>query len=110
MRRPSNSNEVPPPSFTTKSQRTRSGTCSHSHFAPWVAPASSSAVTITSSSPDSGRQPSSASATTAAISAATWLFMSSAPRPHTQSSRSSPDHGSTDQSSASASTVSTWPR
>ena len=36
--------------------------------------------------------------------------MSSAPRPQTQPSRSSPDHGSTVHSSGSASTVSTWPR
>ena len=74
-----------------RSPRSRSapcpGICSHSHFAPWIAPASSSAVTITSSSPDSGRQPSSASvAARRAISAATWLFMSSAPRPQTQPS------------------------
>ena len=55
-------------------------------------------MTITFSSPDSGRQPSSASAVAAAISAATWLFMSSAPRPQTQPSLSSPDHGSTLQS------------
>src|SRR3954451_14732168 len=92
------------------SQRTFSGICSHSHFAPCTAPASSSAVTITSSSPDSGRHPSSASEHAAAISAATCDFMSSAPRPQTQPSRSSPDHGSTLQSDASASTVSTCPR
>src|SRR4051794_34245126 len=110
MRRSRNWNESPPPSFTTTSQRTLSGICSHSHLAPWVAPASSSAVTITSSSPDSGRQPSSASVHAAAISAATCDFMSSAPRPQTQPSRSSPDHGSTLQSDASASTVSTCPR
>ena len=36
--------------------------------------------------------------------------MSSAPRPHTQPSRSSPDHGSRCHSPGSASTVSTWPR
>src|SRR3954447_15852845 len=110
MRRSRNENESPPPSFTTMSQRTFSGICSHSHLAPCTAPASSSAVTITSSSPDSGRQPPSASEQAAAISAATCDFMSSAPRPQTQPSRSSPDHGSTLQSDASASTVSTCPR
>src|SRR5207302_7074004 len=106
-RRPSNSNESPPPSFTTRSARTLSGCSSQSHLAPCSAPASSSAVTTTLSSPDSGRQPSSASAVTAATSAATWPFMSTAPRPQTMPSRSSPDHGSTDQSPGSATTVST---
>ena len=42
--------------------------------------------------------------------AATWSFMSSAPRPQTWSSRSSPDHGSADHSAGSASTVSVWDR
>ncbi len=82
-----------------RSPRSRSGPCrGAARRATWrraSAPASSSAVTITSSSPDSGRQPSSASAVAAATSAATWLFMSSAPRPQTQPSFSSPDHGST---------------
>src|SRR5690242_10042931 len=91
------------------SQRTFSGTSSQSHFAPSVAPASSSQVTITISSPLSGRQPERPSSHAAATSHATCPFMSSAPLPHTNPSRTSPDHGSTLHSDASASTVSTWP-
>ncbi len=34
MRRPSKSSTSPAPSLTTMSQRTFSGTCSHSHWAP----------------------------------------------------------------------------
>ncbi len=53
-----------------------------------------------------GWNPSRASDAIATAFAATWLFMSSAPRPQTQPSFSSPDHGSTDHSSGSARTVS----
>jgi hypothetical protein len=44
----------------------------------------------------------------ATASAAVCDFMSCAPRPHRKPSTTSPDHGSRDQSSGSASTVSTW--
>ena len=86
-----------------------SGCCAQSHCAPYSAPASSSPVNTSISSPASGRQPSSASASAAATSAATWLFMSIAPRPQTQPSRSSPRPRVDLQSAGSASTVSTWP-
>ena len=82
-RRPSYSTTSPAPSFTTMSHRTFSGTFSHSHRAPIVAPASSSQVAITSSSPEAGRHPERASAHAAATSHATCPFMSRAPRPHT---------------------------
>ena len=42
--------------------------------------------------------------------AATWFFMSSAPRPQTWSSARSPDQGSRDHSAGSATTVSVWER
>ena len=57
-----------------------------------------------------GSKPSRASVAIAVAAAATWPFMSSAPRPQTQPSWSSPDHGSTDHSSGSATTVSVWER
>src|SRR5215212_4781361 len=93
----------------TRSARTFSGRSSHSHFAPMIAPASSSAVHTKSSSP-AGRQPSRARAMHAAASAATWSFMSCAPRPRTSPSATSPAHGEKVHSSASAGTVSAWPR
>ena len=68
-------------------------------------PISSSAVAAKIRSP-AGSNPSRASDAIATAFAATWPFMSSAPRPQTQPSRSSPDHGSTDHSAGSASTVS----
>ena len=68
-------------------------------------PISSSAVAAKIRSP-AGSNPSRASDAIATALAATWSFMSSAPRPQTQPSRSSPDHGSTDHSAGSASTVS----
>ena len=48
-------------------------------------------------SPD-GSNPSRASDAIATAFAATWPFMSSAPRPQTSSSRTSPENGGTDQS------------
>ena len=42
--------------------------------------------------------------------AATWSFMSSAPRPQTSPSTRSPDHGSRSHSAGSARTVSVWER
>ena len=58
---------------------------------------------------DSGRQPSSARSSAAAASAATWDFMSSAPRPRRSRRADRPDQGSTGSRRGSASTVSTWP-
>ncbi len=45
----------------------------------------------------------------ATASAATWLFMSSAPRPQISPSRTSPENGGTDHSAGSARTTSVWP-
>ena len=59
-----------------------SGCSRGSHAAPLSAPVSSSQVKTSFSSPASGRQPASMSASAAASSAATWLFMSFAPFPH----------------------------
>ena len=70
-------------------------------------PTSSSAAATKIRSP-AGSKPSRASDAIATALAATWPFMSSAPRPHTWPSLSSPDQGSTDHSAASASTVSVW--
>ena len=61
---------------------------------PSAAPVSSSAVSTSFSSPRAGRQPSRASAVAAATSAATWPFMSWAPRPRTSPSTTSPAQGS----------------
>ena len=59
--------------------------------------------------PAGGRQPSRPSAAAAATSAATWSFMSWAPRPRTSPSTMSPAHGSKLHSEGSAGTVSAWP-
>ncbi len=72
-------------------------------------PISSSAVAAKIRSP-AGSNPSRASDAIATAFAATWLFMSSAPRPQTSPSRSSPDQGSSCHSAGSASTVSVWER
>ena len=80
------------------------------YCAPWSPPTSSSTTLMIFSSPRGGRQPSRASAAPATTSAAVWDFMSIAPRPHTWPSCWSPDHGSRDQSSGEASTVSTCER
>ena len=56
-----------------------------------------------------GRQPSRPSAAAAATSAATWSFMSCAPRPRTSPSTTSPAQGSKLHSEGSAGTVSAWP-
>ena len=76
---------------------------------PSAAPISSSAVITSFSAPRAGRQPDAASAIAAATSAATWPFMSWAPRPRTSPSTTSPDQGLKLHSSGSAGTVSTWP-
>src|SRR5919201_3533767 len=96
----------PAPSLSISSQRTLRACVSVSHTAPSPPPVSSSTVTTTSSSPRAGRQPSRASETAATTSAAVWDFMSTAPRPQTKPSTTSPDHGSRRQSPGSASTVS----
>ena len=70
-------------------------------------PTSSSAAATKIRSP-AGSKPSRASDAIATALAATWPFMSSAPRPHTWPSLISPDQGSTDHSAGSASTVSVW--
>ena len=57
-----------------------------------------------------GWKPSRASDAIATALAATWPFMSSAPRPQISPSRSSPDHGSSSHSAGSASTVSVCER
>ena len=74
---------------------------------PKSSPTSSSAAATKIRSP-SGSKPSRASDAMATALAATWPFMSSAPRPQTSPSRSSPDHGSTCHSAGSATTVSVW--
>ena len=66
-----------------------------------AAPCSSSAVAAKIRSP-LGLKPSRASDAIATAFAATSLFMSSAPRPQTIPSRSSPENGGTDQSAGSA--------
>ena len=68
-------------------------------------PTSSSAHAAKTRSP-AGSKPSRASEAIATASAATWPFMSSAPRPQTSVPRTSPDQGSTSHSAASAPTVS----
>ena len=72
-------------------------------------PTSSSAAAMKTRSP-AGSKPSRASEAIATALAATWFFMSSAPRPQTWSSTRSPDHGSRCHSSASATTVSVCER
>ena len=75
---------------------------------PLVPPASSSAKNTTTRS-RGGTVPVRARWRTAASIIASMSFMSTAPRPHTQPSRSSPANGSTDQSAALAGTTSRCP-
>ena len=58
---------------------------------------------------EGGRQPSRPRVAAAPTSAATWSFMSCAPRPRISPSTTSPAHGSKLHSDGSAGTVSTWP-
>ena len=74
-----------------------------------MSPTSSSAAATKTRSPG-GVKPSRASEAIATALAATWFFMSSAPRPQTWSSARSPDHGSRDHSDGSATTVSVCER
>ena len=105
--RPPRTQRSPPPSLSAKLARTRSGCSRASHDMPKSSPTSSSAVSASRTSPG-GRTPSRASEANATAAAATWPFMSSAPRPQTSPSTRSPDHGSRGHSSGSASTVSVW--
>ena len=85
---------APPPSLSSQSTRAASGCCSVSHWAPSAPPVSSSTTEMTFSSPRGGRQPWRARCAAATTSAAVCDFMSTAPRPHSAPSWTSPDHGS----------------
>ena len=86
--------EAPPPSLTTRSARTLSGCSSQSHLAPvcgarLLVGRARRAAARRARAPALARQ-----RDAAAASAATWSFMSCAPRPRTSPSTTSPAHGS----------------
>ena len=95
------------PSLTTTSAATRSPCSRNSHPAPLSPSVSSSAVAARIRSRVSGRSPRWASTSNWSI-VATMCFMSTAPRPHTQPSWSSPANGSTRHPAALAGTTSVW--
>ena len=101
---------APPTSVRAKSVRTRSWSLAITSLAPWYPPFSSSGTAQNTRSPR-GRNPSSARRRMVRAMAAVWFNMSTAPRPHTSPSTSSPPNGSRDQPSASsAGTTSVCPR
>ncbi len=101
--------EKPPTSPIASVQpATVSGCRSASHSAPFPPPASSSAVN-TSRIGRRGAAPARARARTTPSTMASKSFMSTAPRPHTHPSVTSPENGGTVQSSALAGTTSRWP-
>src|SRR4051794_25969185 len=88
----------------------RSALASTKNGAPTPAlPTSSSAISPSIRSPP-GRKPSAASDASVTAVAATWHFMSIAPRPQMAPSRCSPANGSTDQSARRTGTTSRCPR
>src|SRR3954447_12025515 len=99
----------PPTSLIASLQPSkRSGWFSTSQWAPKTPPASSSATNASTTSRGGCLPWRTQSATTASV-IASMSFMSTAPRPHRQSSRISPANGSTCQSAASAGTTSRCP-
>src|SRR3954467_9610613 len=99
----------PPPSLLASLHPSnRSRWLSTRWRAPKSPPASSSATKASTTS-RGGRRPCRTQSRTTASVIASMFFMSTAPRPHRQSSRISPANGSTCQSSASAGTTSRWP-
>ena len=80
----------------------------HQQAGPQVPPASSSARNASTTS-RGGRRPSRRRSRTTASIIASMSFMSTAPRPQTQSPAISPENGCTCQSPASAGTTSRWP-
>ena len=86
----------------------RSGCSCTRNLAPQLPPASSSAVNASTTS-RSGLRPSRIRFLMTARTIASMSFMSTAPRPQTQPSASSPANGSRRQSSALAGTTSRWP-
>ncbi len=106
VRWPPTSTENPPTSLIASVAPSKSsGRLSTAHRAPKTPPASSSA-NIARTTSRAGRLPSRAICRTTARIIASMSFMSTAPRPHSIPSRSSPANGSTCQSRASAGTTS----
>src|SRR5665647_2377022 len=103
------STETPPTSLIASvAPSTRSGRWSTASRAPCTPPASSSANIATTTS-RAGLRPSRTIWRTTARIIASMSFMSTAPRPHSRPSISSPPNGSTDQSPAWAGTTSVCP-
>ena len=105
---PSIGRRVPPNSVTRKSALTSSQAFSVSHCAPYVPSASSSATAEKMSVPF-GRKPCWSNRFTATAIEPVTSSMSTAPRPHTSPSMSSPPKGSCFHPDAVTGTTSVWP-